>query len=373
MMQGDIKVLEDLIKHLNQISYLESSIQQSHNMEEMLNIVLSECIKLTKATGGSIMFRDIPSDRLYYYVFQGLDPQIVSQSKMKVGDGIVGTAIKEGIPKIINNISLDPKYISLHPNMNSEIVVPIKINNFTLGALSLDHEKKNAFTETHLEFIQRIAGATGFAVRLFLEQTLRQRTANLLAILSNENSSRSSEEIFQSIAEGIGAIGACVINQHNEVQFSYGTLCSPARFEEENNTSYALRSLPILNEQGIPYCRISVHRQTGDMVFLADKTYMYMEDPLQDQAFADKLLLLISRKDIKIANQNVERETISEWAIRKMSEPDGLVYDNAIGEIEKALITEALVRNNGNRLKTALFLGINRNTLRHKMDLYSLE
>ena len=372
-MQGDTKILEDLIKHLNQISYLESSIQQSNNMKEMLNTVISECINLTGATGGSVMFRDVPSDHLYYYVFQGLDPQVVAKSRMKVGDGIVGTAIKEGIPKIINNISLDPKYIPLHPQLNSEIVVPIKVNNFTLGAISLDHEKKNAFTETHLEFIQRIAGSTGFAVRLFLEQALRQRTTKLLSILSRESASLSSEEIFKSIAEGIGAVGACVINQNNEAQFSYGTLCSPPNFAEENNKSYAMRSLPVLNEQGVPYCRISVHRQTGDMVFLADKTYLYMEDPLQDQAFADKLLLLISRKDIKIANQNVERETIAEWAIRKMSEPDGLVYDNAVGEIERALIAEALVRNNGNRLKTALFLGINRNTLRHKMDLYSLE
>lgn len=366
------KSLEELIKHLYQIAYLEGNIQSAPTLKDMLHQTLKESIALTGARGGTIMLRDQRSECLYYSAFQGHDASAIAQSRMKVGEGVVGTVIKDGVPKIVNNISFDPKYIPLRSDLKSELVVPLKAGDYTIGAISLDHTETNAFTETHLEFIQRIASSVGFAIRALIEKELLRRTTGLLKTLSSDLSNLSSEEIFTLIAQEIGAKGACVINDKNQMQFSWGDLAAPISFSEENSKEYDFRPLPVLNEEGMPYYRVTVPRQKGDMVFVADKTYLFMEDPALDQLFSDRLLIFISRKDVKLANQNVERETISEWAYRKMTEPEGQVYDLAVGEIERALIAEALKKNRGNRLRTAHFLGINRNTLRHKMDLYNL-
>ena len=51
--------------------------------------------------------------------------------------------------------------------------------------------------------------------------------------------------------------------------------------------------------------------------------------------------------------------------------PDGL-YDRVIGEIEHILIKETLKFSKHNQIKTAKILGINRNTLKKKIELYEI-
>ena len=47
---------------------------------------------------------------------------------------------------------------------------------------------------------------------------------------------------------------------------------------------------------------------------------------------------------------------------------DGSLYDRIIAEVERPLIVAMLARNGGNQLRTARALGINRNTLRKRLD-----
>jgi DNA-binding protein Fis len=49
------------------------------------------------------------------------------------------------------------------------------------------------------------------------------------------------------------------------------------------------------------------------------------------------------------------------------------LYDTVLSEVEKALISIVLKETNGNQLKTARVLGINRNTLRTKIREYKIK
>lgn len=48
------------------------------------------------------------------------------------------------------------------------------------------------------------------------------------------------------------------------------------------------------------------------------------------------------------------------------------LYDVVMGQVEKALIEIALANQNGNQVRTANMLGINRNTLKKKIDNYKI-
>ena len=46
----------------------------------------------------------------------------------------------------------------------------------------------------------------------------------------------------------------------------------------------------------------------------------------------------------------------------------GSLYDRVIGEVERPLIETMLARHGGNQLRAARALGLNRNTLRKRLD-----
>ena len=51
----------------------------------------------------------------------------------------------------------------------------------------------------------------------------------------------------------------------------------------------------------------------------------------------------------------------------------GIQFDEAINEFEKKFIKRVLDRSRGNQSRAARLLGIHRNTLSRKIDLYKLE
>lgn len=67
--------------------------------------------------------------------------------------------------------------------------------------------------------------------------------------------------------------------------------------------------------------------------------------------------------------------SLSEWVRSYIGNPEytGKVYDIVVGMVEEELIRQALLLNERNKLKTSEFLGINRNTLRTKMEIYKID
>ena len=51
----------------------------------------------------------------------------------------------------------------------------------------------------------------------------------------------------------------------------------------------------------------------------------------------------------------------------------GIQFDEAINEFEKKFIKRVLDRSRGNQSRSARLLGIHRNTLSRKIDLYKLD
>ena len=51
----------------------------------------------------------------------------------------------------------------------------------------------------------------------------------------------------------------------------------------------------------------------------------------------------------------------------------GILFDEAIAEFEKKFIRRSLDRSNGNQSRAAIAMGIHRNTLSRKMEIYKLD
>ncbi|WP_373976526.1 Fis family transcriptional regulator [Chitinibacter sp. SCUT-21] len=66
------------------------------------------------------------------------------------------------------------------------------------------------------------------------------------------------------------------------------------------------------------------------------------------------------------------KESLNQYFSDLDGEPPSALYDMVLGRMEKPLLIEVLERVGGNQTQAAEMLGINRNTLRKKLQTYDL-
>jgi len=55
----------------------------------------------------------------------GYPEDLVDKFTLKVGEGLVGTAVAEQRPILVNDVSSDPRYVTVVPGAGSDLVVPL--------------------------------------------------------------------------------------------------------------------------------------------------------------------------------------------------------------------------------------------------------
>lgn len=88
---------------------------------------------------GFYLFKD---EYLYLGPFQGK----VACTKIKVGSGVCGTAVKEKSTIIVDNVHEFKGHIACDSSSNSEIVIPMFKDDEIIGVLDIDSPKFSRFT-----------------------------------------------------------------------------------------------------------------------------------------------------------------------------------------------------------------------------------
>jgi Nif-specific regulatory protein len=187
MDESQIRELEEKVKRLKMIQYLTIAMNETQDPQELLILMLDKSIAITGADSGSIMLKDSFSKQLRFVVFRGLDENVVNTVQINIGDGLTGIVCQDGIPRLINDVSMDPVYISVKKDIQSELAVPLAVHGKVLGVLNVDSTRKNAFTEDDLELLHTIANQAAQILirsRLTMELERRVRQQELLIDIS---------------------------------------------------------------------------------------------------------------------------------------------------------------------------------------------
>jgi len=90
--------------------------------------------------------------------------------------GLTALALEQGQPLIIADVKREPQYVEAFPATQSELVVPIMLEDQRLGVINLESELLGGFTREHARFISNLAKQAAIAIenaRLF-ERVARQ-------------------------------------------------------------------------------------------------------------------------------------------------------------------------------------------------------
>ncbi len=120
--------------------------------------------------------------------------EIINKISLPIGTGVVGNVAKTGKPEIVNDTSLDERYIVDDEQRFSEITVPIISEGKVIGIIDAEHKEKNYFTEEHIKTIETIANLVAMQLKSAINLRERKKTETYNVKLVSELA-KSNEEL----------------------------------------------------------------------------------------------------------------------------------------------------------------------------------
>ncbi len=110
----------------------------------------------------------------------GYPADVAGKLRLKVGQGLVGMAVAEGRPLLVDEVLADQRYVETVPGTRSALVVPLRRKGRTLGALNLQSPTPAQFSEADEAMLRQFAAAVSIAIEnARLYETLRANEVRL--------------------------------------------------------------------------------------------------------------------------------------------------------------------------------------------------
>src|SRR6266702_5654049 len=135
----------------------------------------------------------------------GYPPEFTELSRIKVGQGVTGQAAQSRQAVLIDDVTLDPRYIEAVPNVRSELAIPLITKNRVIGVIDLEAREAGYFSEEHVRVLTLVASRMAAGIenaQLYTRTTKQARILLLLNEIARELTSiLNLDELLGRIAE----------------------------------------------------------------------------------------------------------------------------------------------------------------------------
>ena len=162
------------------------------DLEELLAKIPQLIARLTRFSAFSVYLLDEGRQDLRIAYAVGYPEEVWSTLRLPLGEGVVGAAVQEGRPILVNDIRREPRYKGPLRNMLSQLAVPMRRKGKVIGALNLLNEVEGAFTAQDEALLRQFGAHVAVALenaRLFKSERHYVDTLETLAEIGREMSS----------------------------------------------------------------------------------------------------------------------------------------------------------------------------------------
>ncbi len=162
---------------LQLLSHLSQEFSSILNLDELLGRIAESIKSLIRYDAFSILLVDEAAQLLRHRFSIRFD-QRINVDHIPLGKGITGAAWRAREPVRADNTLADPRYIPFHPDIRSEVAVPLIVHDRVIGVMDLESERLAYFTEAHVRMLSLLAPQVAIAVenaRLYGEVQDRER------------------------------------------------------------------------------------------------------------------------------------------------------------------------------------------------------
>lgn len=200
-----------------------SVLDLSHLLEKIPNLIS----RLTSFTVFSVYLLHEEREELSIAYAVGYPEEIVKHFTLQVGQGVVGTAIAEQRPILLNDVDADPRYLAVVPGAKSQLAVPLRHKGKVIGALNLLSDRPSAFTERDEWILRQFGAHVAQAIvtaRLFESERAYAATLETMADVGREMSAiLDLEELLTRLAHLLKRVidyrifGIALLNEESQM------------------------------------------------------------------------------------------------------------------------------------------------------------
>lgn len=152
----DKQSLQARYERLSRLYQVSNLIHSTLDPQETLKLIVQQAVEMVGASSGSIMLINPTTGFLEVLAAHGLPP-IADQLKLRVGEGITGWVARTGACVLVGDVTKDPRYLMLRPEVRSELAVPLVTGDEPRGVLNVDSDRLDAFGPEDQEMLESLA------------------------------------------------------------------------------------------------------------------------------------------------------------------------------------------------------------------------
>ena len=159
------------------------------DIEELFQKIPQLISKLTRYTAFAVYLLDEKAGELEVAYSVGYPEAVIKNLRLKIGEGLVGAAVAEGRPLVVNDVRNDPRYVEAVAGSRAELVVPLRRKGRVIGALNLLSDQVDQFTGTDEMMMRQFGAHVAVAIenaRLFEHERQYTSTLETLAEIGRE-------------------------------------------------------------------------------------------------------------------------------------------------------------------------------------------
>jgi len=162
---------------LRTLAYLSQEFSSILALDELLRKIAKTIHALVSFDAFSILLVD-PEAKVLRHRFSERYDERVNLDNIPLGKGLTGFAAESRETVRVADTLADPRYIASHPDIRSEIAVPLIVQDRVVGVMDLESEKIGFFTEEHGRLLGLLAPQIASSVenaRLYEEIATREQ------------------------------------------------------------------------------------------------------------------------------------------------------------------------------------------------------
>ncbi|HEV2984551.1 MAG TPA: GAF domain-containing SpoIIE family protein phosphatase [Vicinamibacterales bacterium] len=159
------------------------------DLPELLQKIPQLIARITKFRAFAVYLLDPSRGELSIAYSVGYPEELARTLRVQVGHGLVGAAVADGKPILVNDVRDDPRYVEAVPGSYAELVVPLRRKGRIIGALNLLSDVPGQFTETDEALLRQFGAHVAVAIenaRLFEDARQYTSTLETLAEIGRE-------------------------------------------------------------------------------------------------------------------------------------------------------------------------------------------